>query len=317
VQSTADQVSWEEPFKGETTTTFPHNMPVIYPQDPVSLRSSPSGNTLTLDFAKAAIAGYNLGGGAVTDFLTINCASTDYVGHQYGPNSIEIEDTYLRLDKDLSAFFRYLDQRLGKGNYLVFLSADHGVAHSIGFMKEHNIPAELFPGGKLMAGLDSALAVRFGVNKLIVSGENYHINFDRNKIKQQHLDFDAVKKEAVMYLQQQPGIQFAVDIDNIGNSPVPEPVKSMIINGYNPKRCGPVMVIQDPGWFQGSEKGTTHGSWNTFDTHLPLLFMGWHVKHGATNATVSMTDIAPTIAAMLHIQMPSGSVGKPVMEVYK
>jgi hypothetical protein len=168
-----------------------------------------------------------------------------------------------------------------------------------------------------MAGLDSALAVRFGVNKLIVSGENYHINFDRNKIKQQHLDFDAVKKEAVMYLQQQPGIQFAVDIDNIGNSPVPEPVKSMIINGYNPKRCGPVMVIQDPGWFQGSEKGTTHGSWNTFDTHLPLLFMGWHVKHGATNATVSMTDIAPTIAAMLHIQMPSGSVGKPVMEVYK
>jgi arylsulfatase A-like enzyme len=292
-------------------------MPVIYPQDPGSLRSTPSGNTLTLDFAKAAIAGYNLGGSGVTDFLTINCASTDYVGHQYGPNSIEVEDTYLRLDKDLSAFFQYLDQRLGKGNYLVFLSADHGVAHSVGFMQEHNIPAGLVPGGKLLAGVNSALLAKFGVDKLAVSGENYHVNFDRNKIKELKLDFDAVKKEAVAYLQQQPGVEFAVDIDNIGNSPVPEPIKSMIINGYNPKRCGAVMIIQEPGWFQGSDKGTTHGSWNTFDTHLPLLFMGWHVKHGATNATVSMTDIAPTIAAMLHIQMPSGCVGKPVMEVYK
>jgi predicted AlkP superfamily pyrophosphatase or phosphodiesterase len=317
VQSTADSESWEGSFKGETTTTFPHNMPVIYPQDPGSLRSTPSGNTLTLDFAKAAIAGYNLGGGTVTDFLTINCASTDYVGHQYGPNSIEIEDTYLRLDKDLSAFFRYLDQRLGKGNYLVFLSADHGVAHNVGFMQEHNIPAGLVPGGKLLAGVNSALLAKFGVDKLAVSGENYHVNFDRNKIKEQKLDYDAVKKEAVMYLQQQPGVEFAVDIDNIGNSPVPEPIKSMIINGYNPKRCGAVMIIQEPGWFQGSDKGTTHGSWNTFDTHLPLLFMGWHVKHGATNAMTSMTDIAPTIAAMLHIQMPSGCVGKPVMEVYK
>jgi len=317
VQSTADAESWEETFKGETTTTFPHNMPVIYSQDPGSLRATPSGNTLTLDFAKAAIAGYNLGGGAVTDFLTINCASTDYVGHQYGPNSIEIEDTYLRLDKDLSAFFRYLDQRLGKGNYLVFLSADHGVAHTVGFMKEHNIPAGLVPGGKLLAGVNSALQARFGVDKLAVSGENYHVNFDRNKIKELKLDYDAVKKEAVMYLQQQPGVEFAVDIDNIGNSPVPEPIKSMIINGYNPKRCGAVMIIQEPGWFQGSDKGTTHGSWNTFDTHLPLLFMGWHVKHGATNAMTGMTDIAPTIAAMLHIQMPSGCVGKPVMEVYK
>jgi predicted AlkP superfamily pyrophosphatase or phosphodiesterase len=317
VQSTADAASWEGTFKGETTTTFPHNMPVIYAQDRGSLRTTPSGNTLTLDFAKAAIAGYNLGGGTVIDFLTINCASTDYVGHQYGPNSIEVEDTYLRLDKDLAAFFRYLDQRVGKGNYLVFLSADHGAAHSVGFMKEHNIPADLVPGGKLLTGVNSALLAKFGVDKLAVSGENYHVNFDRAKIREQKLDYDAVKKEAVLYLQQQPGVEFAVDIDNIGNSPIPEPIKSMIINGYNPKRAGAVMIIQDPGWYQGSEKGTTHGSWNTFDTHLPLVFMGWHVKHGSTNAVTSMTDIAPTIAAMLHIQMPSGCVGKPVMEVYK
>jgi len=317
VQSTADDAKWEGNFKGETTTTFPHNMPVIYQQDPGSLRSTPSGNTLTLDFAKAAVSGYSLGKDSITDFLTINCASTDYVGHQYGPNSIEVEDTYLRLDKDLAAFFRFLDQRVGKGNYLVFLSADHGAAHSVGFMKEHNIPADLVPAAKLMTGVNSALAARFGVEGLAVSGQNYHLSFDMKKIAAQKLDYEAVKKEAVRYLQQQPGIQFAVDVENIGNSAVPEPIRTMIMNGYNPKRTGPVMIVQEPGWYQGAEKGTTHGSWNAFDTHLPLLFMGWHVKHGATNETVSMADIAPTIAAMLHIQMPNGNVGKPVMAVYK
>lgn len=317
VQSSPDEVKWEGNFKGETTTTFPHNMPVIYAQDPVSLRSTPSGNTLTLDFAKAAVSGYGMGGDSITDFLTINCASTDYVGHQFGPNSIEVEDTYLRLDKDLAAFFRFLDQRVGKGNYLVFLSADHGAAHSVGFMQEHNIPAGLVPSSKLMTGVNSALAARFGVEGLAISGQNYHLSFDMKKIAAQKLDYNAVKKEAVVYLQQQPGIQFAVDVENIGNSAVPEPIRSMIMNGYNSKRTGPVMIIQEPGWYQGSEKGTTHGSWNAFDTHLPLLFMGWHVKHGSTNETVSMTDIAPTIAAMLHIQMPNGTVGKPVMAVYK
>ena len=317
VQSSPDDAKWEGFYKGETTITFPHNMPVIYSQDPGSLRSTPSGNTLTLDFAKAAVLGYGMGGDSITDFLTINCASTDYVGHQFGPNSIEVEDTYLRLDKDLSAFFRFLDQRVGKGNYLVFLSADHGAANAVGFMQEHNVPAGLVPASKLMTGVNSALASRFGVEGLAVSGQNYHLSFDMKKIAAQKLDYDAVKKEAVIYLQQQPGIQFAVDIENIGNSAVPEPIRTMIMNGYNSKRTGPVMIIQEPGWYQGSDKGTTHGSWNAFDTHLPLLFMGWHVKHGATNETVSMADIAPTIAAMLHIQMPNGTVGKPVMAVYK
>lgn len=317
VQSSPDDAKWEGFYKGETTTTFPHNMPVIYAQDPGSLRSTPSGNTLTLDFAKAAVAGYSMGGDSITDFLTVNCASTDYVGHQFGPNSIEVEDTYLRLDKDLASFFRFLDQRVGKGNYLVFLSADHGAANSVGFMQEHNIPAGLVPAANLMKGVNSALAARFGVEGLAVSGQNYHLSFDMKKIAAQKLDYEAVKKEAVVYLQQQPGIQFAVDVENIGNSAVPEPIRSMIMNGYNAKRTGPVMIIQEPGWYQGAEKGTTHGSWNAFDTHLPLLFMGWHVKHGATNETVSMADIAPTIAAMLHIQMPNGTVGKPVMAVYK
>ncbi|SEN22076.1 Type I phosphodiesterase / nucleotide pyrophosphatase [Chitinophaga rupis] len=312
LQSSADNSKWEGTYTGETAPVFPHNMPEIYPKNPVSLRATPSGNTLTLDFAKAAIEGYNLGKGTATDFLTINCASTDYVGHQFGPNSIEVEDTYLRLDKDLAAFFTYLDQRVGKGKYLVFLTADHGAAHAVGFMKEHNIPGDLLVNKNELDGL---LKEKFGTGGLVRGLWNYHVNFNVSRIDSAKLDYDAIKKETVKWLLKQPGVQFAVDVDNIGNSAIPEPIKSMIINGYNPKRTGSVMIVPEPGWYQGAATGTTHGNWNAYDVHIPLVFMGWHVKHGASNDITHMTDIAPTIAAMLRIQMPNGCVGKPVKQV--
>ena len=315
VQSSGDNVNWEGTFSGEDAPVFPHKMKDIYKKDPVSLRATPYGNTLTLDFAEAAVNGYDLGSGNATDFLTINCASTDYVGHKYGPNSIEVEDTYLRLDKDLSSFFRFLDKKVGKGNYLVFLTADHGAAHSVGFMQEHNIPAGFVQDKRILTELNALLAERFGVNKLVRSLMNYHVNYNLDEIASAKLDYDHVRKETVKFLLKQPGVQFAADIENIGNSPVPEPIKSMIINGYNPNRCGSVMIVPKPGWFQGFEKGTTHGNWNPTDIHIPLVFMGWHVKHGASNKTVHMTDIAATLAAMLHIQMPNGCVGEPILPV--
>ncbi|HEV2831275.1 MAG TPA: alkaline phosphatase PafA [Hanamia sp.] len=318
-QSTADNVSWEGKFRGENAPVFPHDLKNIYKNDKGSIRSTPFGNTLTLDFAKAAVNGYNLGNGQATDFLTVNCASTDYVGHKYGPNSIEVEDTYLRLDKDFADFFRFLDQKVGKGNYLIFLTADHGAAHSIGFMQEHNIPANFLVSKKITTPLNEFLNQQFGVENLAPSFSNYHFSFDLKKINEQKLNYDAVKKAAVSFLQKQPGIQFAVDIDNIGSAPIPEPIKTKIINGYNTKRCGPVMIIPDAGWFSGSEggTGTTHGSWNPYDTHIPLVFMGWGIKPGATNRYVRMSDISPTLAALLHIQMPNGNVGEVIGEVVR
>ncbi|MEO8961330.1 MAG: alkaline phosphatase PafA [Ginsengibacter sp.] len=318
-QSTTDNVSWEGKFKDESAPIFPHDTKNIYKDDPGSLRSTPFGNTITMNFAKAAVNGYNLGMGKATDFLTINCASTDYVGHQFGPNSIEVEDTYLRLDKDFATFFHFLDQKVGKGNYLVFLTADHGAAHSIGFMKDHHIPADFVESKKIDKPLDQFLAQQFNVENLISSSINYHFSFDLNKIAENKLDYDAVKKAAVSFLQKQPGIQFAVDIEHIGSAPIPEPIKAMIINGYNTKRCGPVMIIPDPGWFEGKEggTGTTHGNWSPYDTHIPLVFMGWGIKHGASNRYVRMSDISPTLAALLHIQMPNGNVGEVIQELGK
>lgn len=318
-QSSTDNVPWEGKFKGENTPSFPHDMKNIYKSDPGSIRNTPFGNTLTLNFAKAAVNGYNLGNEEATDFLAVNCASTDYVGHKYGPNSIEVEDTYLRLDKDLAAFFKFLDEKVGKGNYLLFLTADHGAAHAIGFMKEHQIPADFLVSKKIDDPLNEFLSKKFGTDKLISSSINYHLSLDLKKINESNLDYDAVKKATVSFLEKQPGIQFAVDVDNIGYAPIPEPIKSMIINGYNTKRCGPIMIIPDAGWFGGQEggTGTTHGNWNPYDTHIPLVFMGWKIKPGTTNRHISMSDISPTLAALLHIQMPNGNVGEVIGEVIK
>lgn len=315
-ESDPDDRPYEGRFSGETTSTFPHKTDEIYARSRGSLRSTPFGNTLTLDFARQAVEGYQLGHGEATDFLTINCASTDYVGHMFGPNSIEAEDTYLRLDKDLAAFFQFLDASVGKGQYLVFLSADHGAAHSIGFSQEHEIPADYWNDGALVDSLNKMLAGRFGIEKLVRSGMNYQISFDMGKINGYHLDFDAIKKRTVEYCQQQPGIAYAVDMAKIGEAPIPEPIKTMMINGYNFKRSGAVQLALNAGWFESEGKtGTTHGSWNPYDTHIPLLFMGWGIQHGSTNAIVNMTDIAPTIASLLHIQMPSGCIGRPIQAV--
>jgi predicted AlkP superfamily pyrophosphatase or phosphodiesterase len=316
-QSTADDQPWESTFGDEKTATFPHHVAAMYKKSKGFIRVSPFGNELTLDFAKAALDGNKLGQGTATDFLTINCASTDYVGHTFGPNSIEVEDTYLRLDKELANFFKYLDDKVGKGNYTVFLTADHGAAHSIGFMKEHQLPSDFFHSSDLLNKLNTVLIQNFGVDNLIKSGINYHVNFNLKKIDSLSLNYDSIKKIAVEFLNKQPGVEFAVDIDNIGVSPVPEPIKTMIINGYNSKRCGSVMLIPEPGWFDGFTKGTTHGNWNPYDTHIPLLFFGWGIQHGSTNRETHMTDIAPTIAALLHIQMPNGAVGKVITEVKK
>ncbi len=148
VNSSADDVAWENALGTAEKPVFPYkNLAQDYQKTKGVIRTTPFGNTLTLRFAQEALDNYDLGKGEDTDFLAINLASTDYVGHSYGPNSVEIEDTYIRLDQDLNSFFKYLDNKVGKGNYLVFLSADHGASHSEGFLTENKILGGFFNDG--------------------------------------------------------------------------------------------------------------------------------------------------------------------------
>jgi hypothetical protein len=317
-QSDADNEDYEGRFTGEINSSFPHDLKTIYSKNKFSFRPTPFGNTITLEFAKEALDAYQLGRGVATDFLTINIASTDYVGHQYGPNSIEIEDTYLRLDKELAGFFQMLDAKIGKGQYLLFLTADHGVAHGIGFMEKHELPADFWYGSLAADTLNKMLTAKFHSSSLVRSVMNFQVNFNLNKITTENLDFDAIKKTTVEFLQRQPGILFAVDMALIGRAPVPEPLKTMMTNGYYFKRSGQVQIILNPGWYDAySKTGSTHGTSNPYDTHIPLLWYGWNIRPGKLNREVHMTDISATLAALLHIQMPNGCIGHVIEEVVR
>jgi predicted AlkP superfamily pyrophosphatase or phosphodiesterase len=317
-QSDSDNQTYEGKMPTESAPVFPHKLKSAYASSRGSFRETPFGNSLTLEFAKTVLESYQLGRGPATDFLTINCASTDYVGHQFGPNSIEIEDTYLRLDLDLSSFFSMLDKKIGKDQYVVFLTADHGAANAVGYLQNHHLPADYFMSAQILDNLEQLYGRTYGVTGLIRSGENYQINFDLKKIAASDINLDSIKALTVSYLQKQPGVQYAVDLQKVQQASIPEPIKTMIINGYNYKRSGQVQVVFQAGWLESSEsQGTTHGAWNPYDTHIPLLFMGWNIRPGSSAAVVHMTDIAPTLSALLHIQMPSGCIGTPILDLLK
>lgn len=315
-ESSPDNSKWEGLLGSAKTPTFPYNnLAADYQTKRDNIRSTPFGNTLTLKIAEAAIKGENLGADAITDFLAINLASTDYAGHKFGPNSIEVEDVYLRLDRDLAEFFKYLDQSIGKNQYTVFLSADHGGAHSEGFMEEHKMPTGFY-GENSKKDFNQLLKDQFGTDKLVSDVSNSQVYLDDKLMGDNKLDVDKVKQFLIDQLNRDKSILFAVDMKKAGSSSVPEPIKTRIVNGYNWQRSGDIQIIYHDSWLPSYSKlGTTHGSWNSYDSHIPLIFMGWGIKNGESNKDYYMTDIAPTISALLHIQFPSGNIGNPITEV--
>ena len=310
VNSTKD----ENAYEGKSST-FPHQLTQNVDKNFDAIRSTPYGNTITLDLAKLAILSEDLGQDNITDFLAVSCSSTDYVGHAYGPNSVEAEDTYLRLDKDFEEFFNYLDKKVGKGNYTVFLTADHGAAHVPGFMQENKLPSGVVSDRDIADKLNAYLNDKFKVNNVVLRSMNNQIIFDHDKTDKGDVSFDVIKSASVEFLKRLDGFQNAVDIAKISQATIQEIQKKMITNGYNARRSGDIYYVLQPNWFNGSSTGTTHGNWNPYDSHIPLVFMGWGIKSGASNKTHYMTDIAPTLAALLHIQMPNGNVGEPITEI--
>ena len=317
-ESTADNVSWEHNLGSSTSPVFPYsNLAADYAKKKSIIRTTPFGNSLTLKAAEAALDGYQMGKDAVTDFLAINIASTDYVGHAFGPNSIEIQDTYLRLDKDLENFFSMLDKKVGKGEYIVFLSADHGAAHAEGYMKANKMVTGFFDDG-LQKNLEEDLKQQFAHEKLIMAVDNYQIYINHNLIRENSLDEERIKTRIITQLNKDPRVLYAVDLKKVGSSPIPEPIKSRIINGYNWQRSGDIQVISHDGMLPNyAKKGTTHSVWNSYDAHIPLIFMGKGIKKGESAKPYHMTDVAPTLAQILKIENPSGNIGEPIVEVFE
>ncbi|WP_374228882.1 alkaline phosphatase PafA [Prevotella sp.] len=313
-ESTTDENEYENGIREGVKATLPLNLPELYKKYGYGIiRNTPFGNSLTLDMAKAAIDGEQLGADDETDLLAVSCSSTDYIGHQVGTHAIETEDTYLRLDKAIADFLAYLDSKVGKGNYLVFLSADHGAMDNAAFLQDRRIPAGSWDASATAKKLNHVLAKEYPeAGDIVKTVMNYQVFFNRDVIKSKQLDFDNIKQTVVNVLKEDPSVLYACDMAKASTESIPEEVKSRIINGYNRERSGDVVIILKPNFYAHGMKGTDHGAWNSYDTHIPLVFMGWGIKHGATTKQTFMTDIAPTIAAMLHVQAPNGCVGKAI-----
>lgn len=290
-----------------------------------NLKLSPWGMTITFDMARAAIEGENLGRNKyeVPDFLAISISSTDMIGHRISPNSIWMEDTYLRLDKDLADFLTYLDNRVGAGNYLFFVTADHAGSLNPNFRQEHNIPGDTWKGAIVVDALNKALRQQFPSlrEKPVKSMLNMQIYLS-DEIHSSH-QAEAITSAAVNWLRQQAEVAYAFPANAVPDN-VPEPIRTKATNGYCPQRSGDIQLIYRSDLtedYAGIEtlqkpdhiyKGTTHGLWNPDDAHIPLIFYGWNVPHGWDNRLHSITDIATTITALLNIQQPSGCVGEVI-----
>jgi len=308
-QSIADNNPYEHLRKGETTPAFPH---LVAANNYKQIRSLPVGNTLTLKLAKALIKGTELGQKEATDLLCISLSSTDYIGHAYAPNSIEVEDMYLRLDRDLASFLHFLDSYIGEDNYTLFLSADHGGAHNASYLESHQIPAGTLSEHDIEHDLNQQLKKQYGVDSIVRAVMNYQVFLNEALISKKKLKRAVIKASVSHICKQYEGVAHVVDLENLNNSPLPNYLKEMIQNGYYPARCGSIALLYHAAWYSDGKKGTTHGTWNPYDTHIPLLWYGWGIPKGETFQRWNVTDITATLAALLHIQVPNGCIGKVI-----
>lgn len=282
-----------------------------------NIKTNDDGVTMTFRMAEAAVDNERLGQTAgQTDMLAISISSTDAIGHEYSTRGPENKSVYLRLDRDVATFLKHLDEEVGKGNYLLFLTADHGASHNYNFLKSHRIPADGWDYDKSVSELNKYLRSQFPsmTSDPVLGEDNYHFFFNDKAYSAE--EKQKVIDASVEYLKQDPQFLYVVDNEKISVSSIPEPIKSRLINGIFRGRSGEITVVTRPQIFGATVspdyKGTSHGQPMAYDVHIPFVLYGWHVDHGESTKPVNITDIAPTICAMLHIQMPDAAIGNSV-----
>ncbi|REE08683.1 type I phosphodiesterase/nucleotide pyrophosphatase [Winogradskyella pacifica] len=313
-ESGVDENTFEGGFKGKEKATFPYDLKTLSKDNRGYdiLKATPYGNSLTADFAMAAIEAEGLGQDQITDVLAVSFSATDYVGHNFGVNSKEVQDTYLRLDKDLARLFEYLDTTVGKGEYTVFLTADHGAIDVPSYLSSLKVPAGYVNNKDRKAIFNAFLEATYGTDSIVENISNDQIFLDRNKVKELGLKLsdvqDAIAMEQLSYLN----VSKVYTATTMGSTGFYGGIEDLLQNGFNQKRSGDVILVNDTSFISYGKTGSTHGSGLNYDTHVPLLFFGKGIKHGETFNKTVIPDIAPTISALLGISFPNGATGQPL-----
>ena len=312
-ESLVDNSVYEAAFTGEKYPTFPHDLPSLVELNGKGLiKSTPFGNSLTTDMAIAAVEGEGLGQDKFTDVLAVSYSSTDYVGHQFGADSRETQDTYLRLDRDLESFLNYLDESIGKENVLVFLTADHGAVRTPAYLKDRNVPAGYFDAEEPIKELKQFLQNIYGFGEWIKTYGNAQIFLNRELIFEKYLSLEEVQQQVVDFMLRYEGVQKAVKARSLEHNEFSTGAIASLQKGYNQKRSGDVLLVLDPAWIEYAHTGTTHGSGYTYDQHVPLIWYGWKIKSGTTSEKIAITEIASTISNLLGISFPNGVEAKVI-----
>ncbi len=313
-----DESPYEVVLSGKKSATFPYDfkeMSTVSKNAYQLFTISPFANELLTDLAIEAISREQLGLDNKTDMLCISYSTPDIAGHAFGPYSLEMEDMYARLDRQLEKLLSHLESNYGKDGFVVFLTADHAVQHIPAYAKKHHLPGGLINESAIKKELNELFIKNSLDPKMISDIGEYYIHFNHELMDSLHVSQDKLVQLVTSSLEKNPGILQVVETRKAAIAAIPEALRERIVNGYSSQRSGDLFIVTKSGYMDGYATGTTHGTLYNNDAHIPLLWYGNGIKKGQINSVNYMTDIAPTISTLLDIQMPSGSIGKPILEV--
>jgi predicted AlkP superfamily pyrophosphatase or phosphodiesterase len=232
------------------------------------------------------------------------------MGHKFGVNSERIKDCYISLDEILGYFLKFLDKEIGKNEYLLFLTSDHGCAHNANFLQKHRINAGIFNDKEVLKNLNSYLEKKFKQKNIVLSLNNYQVNFNYPNITK--IPHEKLITECIAFLENLPSVLYVVEQKKAAQAAIPQTIKESIINGYNREYSGEIQIILKPAYYHAkSELENTHGTLFPYDTHIPFILYGKGIKQGSSKKQIFITDIAAILANLLKLQMPNGCIGKP------
>ncbi len=317
IESIADNNNYEQAPNKKDTAIFPYDYKKQLDKNNFEIiKATPYGNTITKDLAIACLKAEQLGQHKVTDMLCISFSSTDYVGHSYGPRSVEIEDVYLRLDKDLEELLTYLNTTVGKDNYVLFLTADHGACDVPAHLKDLKIPGGYVNEDDLCKTIKTYCQTTYG-DSLVLALNNQQLFLNESIMAALKLNKFAVEHNLANYLLSIKGIAEAYPSEVLKYESFNDnSFKYLIQKGYNHVRSGNVAFSYNPAWMEYQNKGTTHGASYSYDTHVPVLFYGKSIPKGSSVKKINVVDIAPTISLLLNMSFPNGTSGKPLEEIF-